>query len=173
MPDWIEVAFKKIELSEGAIAVRRAYGQAEKLKGLEEVLRTYAVRPYLNLSLTKNTTDLALAVYAMELACQSRLPKTVIIGSGDVDFLPLVVRLRERGIKTVCVSARNKISKEAIPAYDQIIYVGSDKATEEPATSIELPLAAPLPAATSAKKVATKKPVAKKAEAKPTPVKKK
>lgn len=172
MPVWIDEAFKKIESSEGVISVRRAYGRAENLKGLEEMLRTYAIRPYLNLYLTKNTTDLALAVDAMELACQTRLPKTVFIGSGDADFLPLVVRLRERGIKTVCVSARNKMSKEAISAYDQVIYVGSDKAVENQASSEEVRLAAPIPAAIPAKKVAIKKPAAKKVAAKAIPAKK-
>ena len=71
MPVWIDEAFKKIKSSEGVISVRRAYGRAEKLKGLEEVLRTHAIRQFLNLSLTKNTTDLALAVDAMEFACQN------------------------------------------------------------------------------------------------------
>ena len=65
------------------------------------------------------------------LHVKTRLPKTIVIGSGDADFLPLVVRLRERGIKTVCVSARNKMSKEAISAYNQVIYVGLDKTTED------------------------------------------
>ena len=174
MPDWIDEAFKAIESFEGAISVRRAYGQADKLKGLEEVLRTYAVRPYLNLALSKNTTDLALAVDAMELACQIRLPKTIIIGSGDADFLPLVVRLRERGIKTVCVSVRNKISKEAIPAYDQIIYVGSDKATEDQSDleASALPTSKAISLVTPVKKVALKKTAAKKVAVKAIPAKK-
>ena len=172
MPVWIDEAFKKIESSEGVISVRRAYGRAENLKGLEEVLRTYAIRSYLNLYLTKNTTDLALAVDAMEFACQPRVPKTVFIGSGDADFLPLVVRLRERGIKTVCVSARNKMSKEAISAYDQVIYVGLDKVTEDQVSSEFVSLSASTLAAIPAKKVAVKKPAAKKVAVKAAPAKK-
>lgn len=172
MPVWIDEAFKKIESSEGVISVRRAYGRAENLKGLEEVLRTYAIRPYLNLYLTKNTTDLALAVDAMEFACQPRLPKTVFIGSGDADFLPLVVRLRERGIKAVCVSARNKMSKEAISAYDQVIYVGLDKATDDQVSSEVVSLSVSIPAVIPAKKVAVKKPAAKKVAVKTVPAKK-
>jgi uncharacterized protein (TIGR00288 family) len=168
MPAWIDEAFEKVKSAEGAIAVRRAYGGAEKLKGLEDVLLRHAIRQFLNLSLTKNTTDVALAVDAMELACKTPLPKTVIIGSGDVDFLPLVVRLRERGIKTVCVSSHNKMSKEAISAYDQVIYVGSDKAVETQTSSEEVRLAAAIPA----KKVAIKKPTAKKVAAKAIPAKK-
>ena len=172
MPVWIDEAFKKIESSEGVISVRRAYGRAENLKGLEEVLRTYAIRPYLNLYLTKNTTDLALAVDAMEFACQLRMPKTVFIGSGDADFLPLVVRLRERGIRTVCVSARNKMSKEAISAYDQVIYVGLDKATEDQVSSEVASLSVSIPAVIPAKKVVVKKPASKKVAVKALPAKK-
>jgi hypothetical protein len=172
MPLWIDEAFKEIESSEGVISVRRAYGRAENLKGLEEVLRTHAIRPFLNLYLTKNTTDLALAVDAMEFACQPRLPKTVFIGSGDADFLPLVVRLRERGIKTVCVSARNKMSKEAISAYDQVMYVGFDKVAEDQVSSDDVRLAAVIPVAIPAKKVAAKKPAMKKVATKAVPVKK-
>lgn len=172
MPVWIDEAFKKIELSEGLISVRRAYGRAENLKGLEEMLRTYAIRPYLNLYLTKNTTDLALAVDAMEFACQPRMPKTVFIGSGDADFLPLVVRLRERGIKTVCVSARSKMSREAISAYDQVIYVGLDKVADDQVSSEDESLSAPILATIPAKKVAAKKPAAKKIVVKTVPVKK-
>ncbi len=172
MPVWIDEAFKKIESSEGVISVRRAYGRAENLKGLEEVLRTYAIRPYLNLYLTKNTTDLALAVDAMEFACQLRMPKTVFIGSGDADFLPLVVRLRERGIRTVCVSARNKMSKEAISAYDQVIYVGLDKATEDQVSSEVASLSVSIPAVIPAKKVAVKALPAKKVPVKKVVAKK-
>ena len=67
-PAWIEEAFQELE-SEGEILIRRAYGSAENLRGLAEVLRVLAIRPFTNLYLTKNTTDLALAVDAMELAC--------------------------------------------------------------------------------------------------------
>ena len=91
---WLDEAFRVLEETEGPLPVRRAYGSAENLRGLSEALRFWAVRPFVNLSLTKNTTDIALAVDAMEFACQSPAPKMVVIGSGDADFVPLVVRLR-------------------------------------------------------------------------------
>jgi uncharacterized LabA/DUF88 family protein len=100
-PACIDEAFQTLERTEGLIAIRRAYGSAEKLKGLADTLRTWAIRPYVNLSLSKNTTDLSLAVDVMELACLTPRPKLIVIGSGDMDFVPLVVRLRERGIKVV------------------------------------------------------------------------
>jgi hypothetical protein len=42
MPAWIDEAFDKIKSVEGAISVRRAYGGAEKLKGLEDVMQRHA-----------------------------------------------------------------------------------------------------------------------------------
>ena len=136
--DWVDEAFNAVESSEGPIAVRRAYGSAENLKGLAEPMRLWAIRPFVNLSLSKNTTDMALAVDAMELACQTRSPKTLVIGSGDADFVPLVVRLRERGIKVLCVSEYRKMAPEAVKAYDNVIYVGREAVAADPVVQAKL-----------------------------------
>lgn len=154
---WVDEAFNAIESSEGPMAVRRAYGSAENLKGLAEPMRLWAIRPFVNLSLSKNTTDMALAVDAMELACQTPSPKTVVIGSGDADFVPLVVRLRERGIKVLCVSEFRKMAPEAVKAYDSVIYVGRDAAPTEPA-KVEKPKAVAKTASPASKKTPTKAP---------------
>jgi hypothetical protein len=132
---WVDEGFRVLEQTEGHLSVRRAYGSAENLKALADVLQAWAVRPFVNLALTKNTTDIALAVDAMELACQANPPQLIVIGSGDADFSPLVVRLRERGIRTVCVSERSKMGREAAPAYDRVILVGPDLADHAPAVA--------------------------------------
>jgi hypothetical protein len=163
---WVDEAFRVLEESEGALPVRRAYGSAENLRGLADVLRVWAVRPFVNLSLTKNTTDIALAVDAMEFACQTPAPRMVVIGSGDADFVPLVVRLRERGIRMVCVSERGKMGREAVSAYDRVILVGQEQALHE----AQLAGAdAPALLAPVARRAAAKKAVAKKAPAVRTP----
>lgn len=125
-PAWVQEAFQVLEKEEGAVSIRRAYGSAENLKGLTEPMRAWAIRPFVNLSLSKNTTDVSLAIDAMELACQTPRPTLIAIGSGDADFAPLVVRLRERGVRVLCVSKRGKLAQDAVPAYDQVIYVGGD-----------------------------------------------
>lgn len=170
---WVDEAFRVLEESEGVMPVRRAYGSAENLKGLTDVLRVWAVRPFVNLSLTKNTTDIALAVDAMEFACQTPMPKVVVIGSGDADFLPLVVRLRERGIRMVCVSERGKMGREAVFAYDRVILVGHEQGLHEAqSTAVQAHrLEAPVGVATAKKKAAKKVPVAK-APAKKVAIKK-
>ncbi len=126
-PEWVQEAVEILEQNEGIVAIRRAYGSAENMKGMTEVLRMKAIRPFVNLHLSKNTTDISLAVDAMELACLTPRPKMIAIASGDLDFVPLVVRLRERGIRVICISERSKLSQDAIPAYDQVIYVGAKK----------------------------------------------
>lgn len=161
---WVDEAFRVLEASEGVMPVRRAYGSAENLRGLSEALRAWAVRPFLNLSLSKNTTDMALAVDAMELACQTPAPKLVVIGSGDADFVPLVVRLRERGIRMVCVSERGKMGREAVSAYDRVILVGQEQALHEAslATSSDAP-ASTAPAVPAGRRPPARKATAKKA----------
>jgi hypothetical protein len=172
-PTWIDEAFQKLEMSEGPIAIRRAYGSAENLKGLADTLRTWAIRPFVNLSLSKNTTDLSLAVDAIEFACQTPRPKLVVIGSGDVDFAPLVVRLRERGIRVVCVSERSKMAHDAIRTYDQVIYVGDSQTAHQTAIVKEAVISAvAVPVQATAKKAATKIPTAKVTPPKAVPVKK-
>ncbi len=169
-PAWIDEAFQTLGRTEGSISIRRAYGSAENLKGLADTLRVWAIRPFVNLPLPKNTTDMSLGVDAMELACMAQTPKLIVIGSGDLDFVPLVVRLRERGIKVVCVTERSKMAQDAVPAYDQVIYVGGDQ-VDQPKVIEAKPMAtAPVRLAT--KKAATKSPVVKTSIPKPAAAKK-
>ena len=105
-----------LERTEEPISIRDTYGSAENLKGLADTLHAWAVRSFVNLSLFKNITGMSFALDAMELACMTPRPKLVVIGLGDLDFVPLVVRLRERGIKVVCVTEQSKMAQDAAPA---------------------------------------------------------
>lgn len=149
------------------MAVRRAYGSAENLKGLAQTMLDWAIRPFVNLSLSKNTTDVALAVDAMELACEAPKPTVMAIGSGDADFVPLVVRLRERGIRMICVSERSKMASEAAHAYDSVLFVGKG----QPKVQAKKPATVPVTKAPE-KKVAAKKAVEVAAPAKKVAAKK-
>ena len=155
---WIDEAFAVLAQTEGTFPVRRAYGSAENLKALSDTLRAWAVRPFVNLALTKNTTDMALAVDAMELACQNPAPGLIVIGSGDADFTPLVVRLRERGIRVLCVSERSKMGREAVPAYDRVILVGPEHAPQDAAAADGRAVPARKSPPKTPRKTATKKP---------------
>ena len=124
--DWIDEAFIKIEKSGQKIDVRRAYGSTTNLTALTSILLKRAIVSLPNVPLSKNTTDVALAADAMWFSLQTPTPITVFIGSGDADFVPLVARLRERRIRMVGVSGPGKMSKEVVPWYDEVIYVGKE-----------------------------------------------
>ena len=92
------------------------------------------------------------------------------------DFVPLVVRLRERNINVVCISERGKMAQDAVRAYDQVIYVGGGNLTPpmmQVADAVPIEAASGRPtrkefaAKTTAKKTTPKPPakkVAKKAK---------
>ncbi len=163
-PAWIDEACMLLEAEYGQVDTRRAYGSLDNIKALSGVLTKRAIRSFANQSLTKNSTDMALAVDAMEIACQVAKPKVIAIGSGDADFVPLVVRMREKNIRVICVTERGKLATEAVPAYNEVIFVGEDsrkntKPVKESSPAPSSPIAKKVPA----KKVPAKKVTAKKA----------
>ena len=128
----IEEALDILETSYGPVSIKRAYGSADRLKGLAEVCRKKSIRPFVNLSLSKNTTVVALAVDAIAISYQTPSPAVIAIGSGDVDFLPLVVRLRERGVHVVCMAEPGKMAPEARTSYDAIFLMGQAAGSDLP-----------------------------------------
>lgn len=161
-PEMVAQALRHLTQLAGPVAIRRAYGSAENLKGLAGVLREFAFHLCVNLPLAKNTTDMALAVDAMDLCAQYR-PGVLAIGTGDADFAPLVLRLRERGVRTVCFAQANKMSPEVHGFYDEVVLLGGRRS---PAAS-----AAPLPAATAADPAPARKTAARKTPARKTAAK--
>ncbi|XAH22864.1 NYN domain-containing protein [Xylophilus sp. GW821-FHT01B05] len=146
-PAAVEEAFAKLGDLPGAITVRRAYGGAEKLAGLREVMQRHAVRGFLNHG--KGSTDVALAVDAIDLLHQLG-PSTVAIGSGDADFVPLVVRLREAGVRVICFAQADKASTDIAQAYDAVIHVGGRVSAPleprpRPSLVVTAPVAEPAP----------------------------
>lgn len=84
----------------GVVNVRRAYGNWKKdgLKGWENVLHEYAIRPIQQFDYTKgkNATDMGLVIDALDLL-YSDSPDAFGIVSSDSDFTPLVMHLRAKG----------------------------------------------------------------------------
>lgn len=164
-PEGVVEAFERLHALVGPTTVRRAYGSADSLKGLAAVLKQYAVRPCTNFVIEKNTTDLALAVDAMELACTSQ-PSVVALGSGDSDFYPLVVRLRELGVRVIAFSLNGKMSDDMRLACPEVYLVGQASAPQAVSSRKTAVKKVPVKVLTgkliAAKKVATKKVAAKK-----------
>ena len=97
----------------GAIHVRRAYCNAETAVKHQSLFKRLSVRPMVNLSAGKNSTDIALAVDAMDLVIAER-PEIVVLVSSDSDFAPLVIRLREKGCRVCGIGQQGKTGDETI-----------------------------------------------------------
>ncbi|GHC75915.1 hypothetical protein GCM10007320_14600 [Pseudorhodoferax aquiterrae] len=160
-PEMVAQAVRHLTQLAGPVAVRRAYGSAENLRGLAGVLREYAFHLCVNLPLAKNTTDMALAVDAMDLCAQYQ-PGVLAIGTGDADFAPLVLRLRERGVRTVCFSQANKMSPEVHGFYDEVVLLGARRSAAASVVAVAAPVEAPAPV----RKAAARKTPARKSAAK-------
>ena len=161
-PESVEEALRRLTELVGPVAIRRAYGSADNLKGLATVMRDLAIRPILNDPLTKNTTDMLLAVDALDLWYECA-PAVIAIGTGDADFAPLALRLRERGVRLICFSQKTKLAPDIRAYYEQVFIVRSKSPVEA------TPAPEPKTRVAAAKKTVTRAKVAPKAHP-PAPV---
>jgi len=115
--DVIEQAVQRTMDEYGAIHVRRAYCNAEMAVNRQALFKRLSVRPMVNLSAGKNSTDIALAVDAMDLVLAER-PQIVYLVSSDSDFAPLVIRLREKGCRVCGIGQKGKTGDETTQVYD-------------------------------------------------------
>ncbi|RYF78110.1 MAG: NYN domain-containing protein [Comamonadaceae bacterium] len=118
--DVIEQAVQRTLTTHGAAHVRRAYCNAETALKQQALFKRLSVRAMVNLSAGKNSTDIAMAVDAMDLVIAER-PDLVVLVSSDSDFAPLVVRLREKGCRVCGIGQRGKTGEETRAAYDEFI----------------------------------------------------
>ncbi|HWR02321.1 MAG TPA: NYN domain-containing protein [Chlorobaculum sp.] len=85
----------------GVVNIRRAYGnwKSSSLKGWEDKLHDYAIRPIQQFDYTKgkNATDMAMTIDGMDLLYGSKLDAFCIVSS-DSDFTPLVMRILSEGL---------------------------------------------------------------------------
>src|SRR5918992_2217519 len=110
----------------GRVVVRRAYADwnlfseyrtglvGERIEMLEVPQRTGMVR--------KNAADIKLAVDACELAFQRDFITTFVIASGDSDFTPLVLKLRELNKKVIGVGVEGSTSELLPGACDEFLF---------------------------------------------------
>ena len=125
--DVIAQAVEKVLAEQGAIHVRRAYCTAESAQKNLALFKRHSIRPIVNLSAGKNSTDIALAVDALELVLAERPPLVVIVSS-DSDFAPLVIRLREKGCRVEGIGQQGKTGDETQAVYDAYTVLAHGKA---------------------------------------------
>ncbi len=118
--DVIDQAVAQVHAEHGAIHVRRAYCTAESALANLKLFKAHSIRPIVNLSTGKNSTDISLAVDAMDLVIAER-PQVVVIVSSDSDFAPLVIRLREKGCRVEGIGQLGKTGDDSKPVYDRFV----------------------------------------------------
>ena len=110
----------------GRVVTRRAYADwnlfaehrqglvAQRIEMIEIPQRTGMVR--------KNAADIKLAVDALELALEREYITTFVIGSGDSDFTPLVLKLRELNKRVIGVGVEGSTSELLPGACDEFLF---------------------------------------------------
>jgi len=156
----IEQAVQRTMDEYGAIHVRRAYCNAEMAVNRQALFKRLSVRPMVNLSAGKNSTDIALSVDAIDLAIAER-PDVAVLVSSDSDFAPLVIRLREKGCRVCGIGQQGKTGEETIGIYDAFTdiahnAVAKPAARTVPAKKTAAAKTARAKAVPAAKKAATK-----------------
>ena len=124
----------------GVTNIRRAYGNWKKdaLKGWEEVLHEYAIRPVqqFDYSKGKNATDMVMVIEAMDLLYTDQ-PEAFGIVSSDADFTPLVMHLKAKGAQVFGFGAK-KTPLPFVNACSRFLYLenlGQPVAVGEPRTA--------------------------------------
>ena len=168
--DVIEQAVQRTMAEHGAIHVRRAYCNAETAVKQQALFKRLSVRPMVNISAGKNSTDIALAVDAIDLAIAER-PDIVVLVSSDSDFAPLVIRLREKGCRVCGIGQQGKTGDETVAIYDSFVDLQHHSASSKAAAArpAAKPAAKAEPVPKPAAKRAARAPRRTKAEA-PAPV---
>jgi uncharacterized protein (TIGR00288 family) len=156
--DVIEQAVPWVNKHYGGPHVRRAYCTAESALKHQATFKRLSIRPMVNLAAGKNSTDIAMAVDAIELVGSER-PDVVVIASSDSDFAPLVSRLREKGCRVVGIGQEGKTGEETIAVYDDYEVLSHRRAAQR------APAAAPATATATATKAAPKARAPRKAAA--------
>ena len=110
----------------GRVVVRRAYADwnlfaeyrqdlvGQRIEMIEIPQRTGMVR--------KNAADIKLAVDALELAFSRDFVTTFVIASGDSDFTPLVLKLRELNKRVIGVGVEGSTSELLPGACDEFLF---------------------------------------------------
>ena len=171
--DVMEQAVRLLLNQHGGLHVRRAYCTAESAVANQAAFKRLGIKPMVNLSTGKNSTDIAMAVDALDLVLAER-PEVVVIASSDSDFAPLVQRLREKGCVVRGIGQKGKVGDETQDVYDDYTVLEHHKsaaAAEKPARKTAARKTAATKTAATKTAAAKKAPAAKKAATKTTATK--
>ncbi len=121
----------KLGMSGARLQHRRAYGSVQKAAEFAEICRDHAIRFLPSTFAGPNATDIAMAIDAVELVLRQPVDEVVIVSS-DMDYSPLIVRLRELGCRVTGYGQQGKsgrdIERDYERVYDQFEVIGPAKA---------------------------------------------
>jgi uncharacterized LabA/DUF88 family protein len=130
---WAEREFFDFEItplmeylqSRGPAVVKRAYGdwsrfiryRDELMNNSIDLIQIFSVRG------SKNRADIRMAVDALEISMMRPQISTYVIVSGDSDFGPLVVKLREYGRYIIGIGPRSVTHHLLVKSCDEFVYL--------------------------------------------------
>jgi uncharacterized LabA/DUF88 family protein len=109
----------------GPLVIKRAYGdwsrfsryRDELMNNSIDLIQIYSVRG------SKNRADIRLSIDAFEVCLTRPQINTYVIVSGDSDFGPLVVKLREYGRYIIGIGPRNITHHLLVKSCDEFVYL--------------------------------------------------
>lgn len=129
--DVLRQILHRLNLTGDRLQHRRAYGSVQKAAEFAEICRDHAIRFLPSTFAGPNATDIAMAIDAIELVLRQPVDEVVIVSS-DMDYSPLIVRLRELGCRVTGYGQAGKsgrdIERDYERVYDCFEVVGPSKA---------------------------------------------
>lgn len=113
------------QVTQGRVIVKRAYADWGTFRDYRSDLLDNATEPVQTFALTqrgKNGADIRIAIDVMELALRQGDISHVALVSGDSDFTPLVMRLRELGLEVIGVGVRSNTSTYLAKSCDRFLF---------------------------------------------------
>ena len=125
----------------GGIASIQAFGDWVRFNGQINSLLTSGIQPvFTPLSRTeKSSADTFICVHAMKLFMQNENIDSLILVSGDRDFIPLLNELRSLGKKTFLMGIPGSISRDLVNVADGLIDYQPEKIKPKESKTLQSP----------------------------------
>ena len=117
--DIVAQVLKRLQASGDRLQHRRAYGSVQKCGEFGEFCREHAIRFLPSTFAGPNATDIALAIDAVEMMLSDPVDEVVIVSS-DMDYSPLIVRLRELGARVTGYGQEGKSGRDVERDYERV-----------------------------------------------------
>ncbi|WP_395139160.1 NYN domain-containing protein [Armatimonas sp.] len=114
-----------VRMTQGRVLLKRAYADWSVFKEYRSDLLDNAIEPVQTFPLTqkgKNGADIRMAVDVVEFVLRQSEITHVAIISGDSDFTPLVMKLRELGLHVLGLGVRSNTASYLIKACDRFVF---------------------------------------------------